>query len=46
MAADEDDDRSFFARNIIQCVSLAVGGRKPKLGRLRIEKNLCSLLGA
>lgn len=35
MVADEDDDRAFFARNVVQCVSLAVGGRKPKL-RLNI----------
>src|SRR5215471_21835919 len=42
MVADEDDDRAFFARNVVQCVSLAVGGRKPKLRRLRIENDLCS----
>jgi hypothetical protein len=42
MIADENDDRAFFARNFIQCVSLAVGGRKPKLRRRRIENDRCS----
>src|SRR5215475_592138 len=42
MVADEDDDRAFFARNIVQCVSLAISGRKPKLRRLRIENDLYS----
>src|ERR1700732_4976213 len=40
MVADEDDDRAIFARNVVQCVSLAVGGRKPKLRRRRIESGL------
>src|SRR6266478_2057389 len=42
MVADEDDDRAFFARNVVQCVSLAVGGRKPKLRRRRIKNDLGS----
>ncbi len=33
MIADEDDDRALFARNVVQRVSLAVGGRKPELRR-------------
>jgi len=33
MVADEDDDRAFFARNVIQCVRLSVGGGKPELSR-------------
>jgi len=39
MVADEDDDRALFARNVVQCVSLAVGGRKPKLRRRCIEND-------
>ena len=42
MVADEDDDRAFFARNVVQCVSLAVGGRKPELRRRRIKNDLGS----
>ena len=42
MVADEDDDRAFFARNVIQCVSLSVGGRKPELSRRRIKNGLGS----
>src|SRR5215475_14036169 len=42
MVADEDDDRAFFARNVVQCVSLAVGGRKPELRRRRIKNDLSS----
>src|ERR1700722_11945427 len=42
MVADEDDARAFFARNVVQCVSLAVGGRKPELRRRRIKNDLGS----
>src|SRR5437870_13650156 len=42
MVADEDDHRALFARNVVQCVSLAVGGRKPKLRRRRIKNDLGS----
>src|SRR5215813_3895829 len=42
MVTDEDDDRAFFARNVVQCVSLAVGGRKPELRRRRIKNDLGS----
>src|SRR5258707_8139986 len=37
MVTDEDDDRAFFARNVVQCVSLAIGGRKPELRRRRVK---------
>src|SRR5215471_16597478 len=40
MVTDEDDDRALFACNVVQCVSLAVGARKPKLCRRRIESDL------
>src|SRR5436190_13046481 len=42
MVTDEDDDRASFARNVVQCVSLAVGGRKPELRRRRIKNDLSS----
>jgi hypothetical protein len=40
MVADEDDDRAFFARNVVQCVSLAVGGWKLELRRRRTKNGL------
>src|SRR5437016_9058747 len=40
MVADEDDDGALFAHKVVQCVSLAVGRRKPKLRRRRIESDL------
>src|SRR5258706_11888011 len=42
MVTDEDDDRAFFARNVVQCVSLAIGGRKPELRRRRVKNALGS----
>jgi hypothetical protein len=42
MVANEDDDRAFFARNVVQCVSLAIGGWKPELSRRRIKNGLGS----
>src|SRR5438105_3082427 len=40
MVADEDHDGALFARKVVQCVSLAVGRRKPKLRRRRTESDL------
>jgi hypothetical protein len=40
MVTDEDDDRAFFARNVVQCLSLAIGGRKPELRRRRVKNAL------